>query len=63
MPEETYGHERLRELRRVPRDERNWPTVALALALEVSIWTADTDFLSCGVLTWTTETLLLHTDA
>jgi predicted nucleic acid-binding protein len=49
--------------RRVPRDARDWPTVALALALEAGIWTADADFLGCGVPTWTTETLLLDADA
>lgn len=49
--------------RRVPRDPRDWPTVALALALEAGIWTADADFLGCGVPTRTTETLLLDADA
>jgi predicted nucleic acid-binding protein len=49
--------------RRVPRDPRDWPTVALALALEAGIWTADADFLGCGVPTWTTETLLLDAEA
>jgi predicted nucleic acid-binding protein len=49
--------------RRVPRDPRDWPTVALALALEAGIWTADTDFLGYGVPTWTTDTLLLDAEA
>ena len=49
--------------RRVPRDPNDWPTVALALTLECGIWTADADFLGCGVATWTTETLQLHLDA
>ena len=44
--------------RRIPRDPDDWPTVALALTLAADIWTADGDFLGCGVGTWTTETLL-----
>ncbi len=42
---------------RVPRDPRDWPTVALALALGAGIWTEDGDFLGCGLPTWTTATL------
>jgi predicted nucleic acid-binding protein len=44
-------------LRRVPRDERDWPTVALAMKLNAAILTADNDFLGCGCPTWTVETL------
>lgn len=43
---------------RIPRDPDDWPTVALALALDAAIWTHDHDFLGCGVATWTPETLL-----
>jgi predicted nucleic acid-binding protein len=46
--------------RRVPRDPRDAPTVALALALDCGIWTADHDFFGAGVPVWTTETLILH---
>ena len=46
--------------RRMPRDPNDAPTVALALALECGIWTADHDFFGCGVAVWTTETLRLH---
>ncbi len=42
---------------RLPRDSTDWPTVALALALGVGIWTADRDFFGCGVPVWTTEPL------
>ncbi|MCC7368492.1 MAG: nucleotide-binding protein, PIN domain-containing protein [Chloroflexi bacterium] len=49
--------------RRVPRDPRDWPTVALAMALEAGIWTADADCLGCGLPTWTTEALLLASEA
>ncbi len=47
-------------LRRVPRDPTDAPTVALALASDAAIWTADLDFFGCGVPVWTTETLLLQ---
>jgi hypothetical protein len=43
-----YVHLRSMALRRVPRDERDWPTVALAIALNAGILTADNDFLGCG---------------
>jgi hypothetical protein len=36
---------------------RTRPRVALALALECGIWTADRDFFGCGVAVWTTDTL------
>lgn len=44
--------------RRIPRDPRDAPTVALALALDCGIWTADRDFFGCGLPVWTTETLV-----
>jgi predicted nucleic acid-binding protein len=43
--------------RRVPRDQQDWPTVALALLLDAAILTGDHDFLGCGCPTWTVETL------
>ena len=46
--------------RRVPRDPDDWPTVAVALALDAAIWTQDYDFFGCGIAVWTTETLLAH---
>jgi hypothetical protein len=45
---------------RIPRDPDDWPTVALALAVDAGIWTRDADFLGCGLPTWITETLLAH---
>jgi hypothetical protein len=63
MPESSYRHAEETARRRVPRDPNDWPTVALALTLECGIWTADADFLGCGVPTWTTETLNLHLNA
>jgi predicted nucleic acid-binding protein len=54
------NYQRLRDtaLRRVPRDERDWPTVALAISVNVAILTTDNDFLGCGCATWTVETLI-----
>lgn len=63
IPVTLYADFEVVARRRVPRDPRGWPTVALALALEAGIWTADADFLGCGVPTWTTETLLLDAEA
>jgi predicted nucleic acid-binding protein len=56
-PRDTYSALRDTALRRVPRDDRDWPTVALAIALDAAILTADNDFLGCGCPTWTVETL------
>jgi predicted nucleic acid-binding protein len=47
---------------RIPRDTKHWPTVALAIALEAGILTADNDFLGCGCPTWTVDTLLHELD-
>lgn len=58
VPKAQYSHLQVIALRRVPRDERDWPTVAAAIALGTSILTADGDFLGCGVATWTVETLM-----
>lgn len=63
VAESEYGELENAAKRRVPRDENDWPTVALAMLLGAEIWTADADFLGCGVATWTTETLLLHIEA
>ncbi len=57
VPRANYTALREKALRRVPRDERDWPTVALAMAANVGILTADNDFLGCGCPTWTIETL------
>lgn len=59
IPEEIYGAWKEQAFLRIPRDPDDWPTVALALAVDAAIWTLDADFLGCGIATWTTETLLL----
>jgi hypothetical protein len=45
---------------RMARDLDDAPTLALALALDCGIWTADHDFFGCGVPAWSTETLLWY---
>ncbi len=57
IPRGFYEHVEIAARRRVPRDPRDWPTVALAMVLDVPILTGDNDFLGCGCPTWTVETL------
>ena len=46
---------------RVPRDPNDWELVAVALLTEAGLWTADADFLGCGLPTWSTPVLhVLH---
>jgi putative PIN family toxin of toxin-antitoxin system len=59
IPEAIYNPWKNQALLRIPRDPDDWSTVALALAIDAAIWTLDSDFLGCGIATWTTETLLL----
>lgn len=60
IPRAVYAaHERVARSR-MPRDPDDWQTVALALAADTAIWTADADFLGCGIATWITETLLAY---
>ncbi len=57
VPREAYGALEQTAVARVPRDRRDWPTVAAAMALNTGILTGDNDFLGCGCPTWTVETL------
>lgn len=57
VPGDTYASLEQAATERVPRDQRDWPTVALAMALDAGILTGDNDFLGCGCPTWTVETL------
>lgn len=57
IPRRLYEHMEVVARRRVPRDPRDWPPVALALVLEAGILTGDHDFLGCGCPTWTAEML------
>ena len=63
LAKDHYIQLRETALRRVPRDERDWPTVAAAIALDAAILTADNDFLGCGRPTWTVETLAAELSA
>ncbi len=54
---QRYAHLESVARRRIPRDPNDWPTVALALALDAGILTNDYDFFGCGCPTWTVETL------
>lgn len=60
VPHEVYASYETIARQRIPRDPNDWFTVALALVLQVGIWTNDDDFFGCGLPTWTTETLLSH---
>jgi predicted nucleic acid-binding protein len=57
VPRDTYASLEQEATERVPRDQRDWPTVALAMVLDAGILTGDNDFLGCGCPTWTVETL------
>jgi len=60
IPRTIYADHEATARRRVPRDHRDWPPVALALALDAAILTGDHDFLGCGCPTWTVDTLRDH---
>jgi len=62
-PRYAYEHLEAVARRRIPRDPSDWPTIALALALEKGILTNDNDFLGCGCPTWTVETLRSELEA
>jgi predicted nucleic acid-binding protein len=42
------------------RDAKDWPVLALALAVDAPVWTEDQDFFGSGVATWTTATVELY---
>ena len=60
VSEEEHGQHEAEARDRIPRDPKDWPTVALALKLGIGIWAVDDDFFGCGVPVWTTQTLLPH---
>ena len=63
VTDEVYAHNLEAAYRRIPRNQRDVPTVALALTLDCGIWTADYDFFGCGVPVWVTDTLQAHLEA
>lgn len=53
---ETYEGERSRALARLGLGgQSDWPVLAASLALNVAVWSEDTDFFGTGVPTWTTH--------
>lgn len=54
MPLEAYALYESEARLRIPDDPDDWPTVALALAANASIWTEDKDFFGCGIAVWRT---------
>lgn len=54
------GHEKLARERIERRDPRDWPVVALALLLDIPVWTEDQDFFGSGVSTWTTDRVEIY---
>jgi predicted nucleic acid-binding protein len=37
------------------RDPNDWPVAAVALMLDLPVWTEDQDFFGSGIATWTTD--------
>ncbi|MFZ0820959.1 MAG: PIN domain-containing protein [Candidatus Acidiferrales bacterium] len=42
------------------RDPSDWPIVAVALLLDIPIWTEDPDFFGAGIATWTSDRVELY---
>jgi predicted nucleic acid-binding protein len=42
------------------RDPDDWPVVAVAVLLDLPIWTEDQDFFGSGIATWTTDRVELY---
>jgi predicted nucleic acid-binding protein len=61
LDEEVYGVFEEEAKRRIGlRDERDWPLLALALALDCPVWTEDNDFFGTGVVTWHTQNVEIY---
>jgi predicted nucleic acid-binding protein len=54
------GFQDLARERVINRDPDDWPIVAVALLLDLPIWTEDQDFFGSGIATWTTDTVELY---
>ncbi len=57
VPEVAYSPLEEEARWRSPQDPADWPSVALALALDAAIWTEDRDFFGIGVAVWSTATV------
>ena len=56
-----YGdYEQLARERVQLRDPDDWPVVAVALLLDLPIWTEDQDLFGSGLATWTTDRVELY---
>jgi predicted nucleic acid-binding protein len=42
------------------RDPDDWPIIAVALLLDLPIWTEDQDFFGTGIANWTTDRVELY---
>lgn len=59
QPVTAYAsHRQEAEKRMAQRDLEDWPTVALALARELPIWSQDKDMQAAGLVVYTTGQLL-----
>jgi predicted nucleic acid-binding protein len=56
-------YERLARERIEIRDPDDWPVVAVALMLDLPIWTEDQDLFGSGVATWTTDRVEVYLKA
>ncbi len=57
VPTEAYAPFQTAALHRIPQDPNDWPSVALALAIDAGVWTEDRDFFGSGLATWRTPVL------
>ncbi len=57
-PEVCDSHRKVAQQRMAQRDPEDWPTVALALACSLPIWSQDKDVEAAGVAVYTTGELL-----
>ena len=60
VPTEAYAPFETTAKARIPRDPDDWPSVALALAIDAGVWTEDRDFFGSGLATWSTPVLDYH---
>ncbi|CAM3731068.1 PIN domain-containing protein [Deinococcus saxicola] len=56
-PAAQYEHLEAQARLRIPADPDDWPTAALALAIDAGIWTEDKHFFGCGLSVWRTDIL------
>jgi predicted nucleic acid-binding protein len=52
--------EQLARERMAARDIDDWPIAAVALMLNIPVWTEDRDFFGSGIATWTTDRVELY---